>query len=321
VVCASNVLIDVFAGEKYNGSMKRLIIVSVGIILVALLGVGGGARHEAHAERGKKGEICITFDDLPVVRVRDRIERLMLTDEILYTLEEYGVISAGFAVGDNIEDDIDILEAWLEMGHTLGNHTWSHPDLNDVPSELYIADIKRGHDAIEEILNAAGQKKRYFRYPSLHYGNSPRVRGAVADYLEAEGYNIADVSVDTDDFAFNLQFEKIYQSGDSIKFVQLGNEYLDHIMERLEAAEILSEELLGRQIKHILLLHANRLNSNFLGDLLSEIETRGYTFISLEKALSDPVFSIPDSYMGLKGLSVLERLAKTDPDLLPARER
>jgi peptidoglycan/xylan/chitin deacetylase (PgdA/CDA1 family) len=302
--------------------MKRIIPIFVLTGLLILLPLGDDPEKGAAANPGdkRKKEICITFDDLPVVRIHDRIERLMVTDEILYTLEEFGIIAAGFVVGDNIESDLDILETWLAAGHTLGNHTYSHPDLNDVPHKLFIKDIKKGGDTIEEVLTAAGQKKRYFRYPSLHYGNTHNAKMAVGDFLDEEGYIVAHVSVDTDDFAYNLQFEKIYKTADSLSFVQLGNEYIDHIMERLLAAEELANELLGRPIKHILLLHANRLNSTFLADLLIEIQQEGYQFISLDKALTDPVYSIPDSYVGTKGLSCLEKLAKTDPDLLPARE-
>lgn len=300
--------------------MSKLFPLVIWGLILFPAGTDDGEWALADPARKVKKEICVTFDDLPVVRVHDRIERLMITDEILFTLEEFKVIAAGFAVGDNIEGDQDILKSWLDAGHTLGNHTWSHPDLNDVPADLFINDVRKGHDAIEDILVKAKQKKRYFRYPSLHYGMTDQSKESVADFLEKQDYRIAHVSIDTDDFAFNLQYEKIYQSGDSMLFVQLGNEYLDHILERLEAAEKLADDVIGRPVKHVLLLHANRLNSAFLADILTEIAGLGYSFISLDKALTDPIYALPETYVGPKGLSILERLAQTDPDLLPARE-
>lgn len=265
-------------------------------------------------------EICITFDDLPIVRVHDPVERLMMTDEILSVLEEFKAPAAGFVVGDNIEGHWDILEAWLSSGHILGNHTYMHSDLNDLPHKLFIEDIQRGHKAIEELLKKHKQRGRYFRYPYLHYGQSHTVKKAVNDYLDDQDYISAHVSIDTDDFVYNLQFEKLYESADSVEIIRLGNEYIDDVLESLESAEKLSQDMLGRQVKHILLLHANRINSYFLFDLLLEIETRGYKFISLDKALSDPVYTLLESYTGPKGLSYLERLAKSDPDMLPAKE-
>jgi len=294
----------------------------ISALLLTLTPIGDGETASVgDSQRSGDGRMCITFDDLPVVRVHERAERLKITDRILTTLAEFEIKAAGFVIGDNIEGDIDILHSWLEAGHTLGNHTYSHPDINEVPIELYIRDIEKGQTAIEELLSDAGQNRRYFRYPFLHYGLTYDAKKAVADYLEREGYVIAHVSIDTDDFAYNLQFEKVYQLADSIELIQLGNEYVDHVLKRLEEAEQLSEELLGRQVRHILLLHANRINAHFLGDLLTEVSVRGYEFISLDNALSDPVYSVQESYAGPMGISYLERLTQTDPDLLPARER
>ncbi|MEE9441514.1 MAG: polysaccharide deacetylase family protein [candidate division Zixibacteria bacterium] len=265
-------------------------------------------------------EICITFDDLPIVRVHDPVKRMMMTDEILIALEEFKAPAAGFVVGDNIEGHWDILESWLAAGHILGNHTYMHSDLNDLPHKLFIEDIGRGHQAIESLLKKHKQKGRYFRYPYLHYGRNHTIKKAIIDYLDEQDYITAHVSIDTDDFVYNLQFEKLYESADSVEIIRLGNEYIDNILERLEDAEKLSQDILGRQAKHILLLHANRLNSYFLYDLLLEIETRGYKFISLDKVLTDPVYTLLESYTGPKGLSYFERLAKSDPDMLPAKE-
>lgn len=300
------------------------------IFLVAILILLGGVSAQSE-EKGIKGgkpqsskepdrQICITFDDLPVVRVEDRMDRMMITDQIIYHLGEYKVPSTGFVVGNNIIDDYDLLELWLKNGHTLGNHTYSHPDLNSIPTELFIPDIARGEEAIEGVLIAFNQKKRFFRYPFLHYGATFDVKKKVRDYLDNTEYIIAPVSVDTDDFVYNLQFEKMYALADSINIIRLSNEYLDHVLQQIVAAEELSDKLLGRQIKHILLLHANRLHSHILGELLLEIANLGYRFISIDEALKDPVYGIEDSYLGIKGLSHLQKLERTNPDLMPAKE-
>jgi peptidoglycan/xylan/chitin deacetylase (PgdA/CDA1 family) len=301
--------------------MKRNCLYLLAGLLVLILSPGPGDIPAQAATPSSGGKICVTFDDLPVVRVHDQDERREITDQILAALDEFHVKAAGFVIGDNIEGDYDLLRAWLEAGHVLGDHTYSHTDINEVPASLYIRDIKKGQQAIEDILTEAKQRGRYFRYPFLHYGNTYETKKTVSDYLETEGYAIAHVSVDTDDFAYNLQYEKIYKSADSIELVRLGNEYIDHIMERLHESEKLAKDLLGRKIRQIVLLHANRINGAYLSDLLSELSAEGYKFISLDQALADPVYSIPESYAGPQGLSYLERLEKTDPDLLPAEER
>jgi hypothetical protein len=142
----------------------------------------------------------------------------------------------------------------------------------------------------------------------------------VAKSLKVAGYQIAHVSIDTEDYVYNLRFEKIHATYDSLEIVRMGNEYSEHILEAVAEAEKLAGELLGRPIKQILLLHANRLNAEFLGDILAELAGLGYSFISLDEALSDPVYSMQEGYVGAMGLSYLKRLLKSDPDLLPARE-
>ncbi len=298
-------------------------IFSLVVFCAALLVISSGLRAQA-VDPGapeKPKEICITFDDLPVVRVHDRIQRLIVTDQILGTLDEFKAPAAGFVIGDQIGADADIIRQWLEAGHTLGNHTYSHPDLNTVPVDLYTADITRGAEALKPILKEYNQNLTYFRFPYLHYGTDFQTKEAVAEFLTNEKLTVVHVSIDTEDFVYNLQYEKIFESDNEIELLRLGNEYIDHIMDQVRAAEELSQEMLGRQVKHILLLHANRINAAFLADLLAELQLDGYVFITLETALTDRVYSMDESYIGPQGLSFLERLAKTDPDLLPAREQ
>lgn len=265
-------------------------------------------------EKANSREICITFDDLPVVRVHDYIEREIITSAILSTLEKFDAPAAGFVIGKSIEGHFDLLESWLRAGHILGSHTYSHPDLNTVPIRLYIENIEKGNNEIEALLKKMKQTGRYFRYPLLHYGSNNLMKQEVADYLISKDLINAHVSIDTDDYLYNMIYEKLFLSADSVKIAQLGNEYVAHIIGQLEASEKLSEKILERSCKHILLLHANKLNSIFLYDILKELRTRNYKFISLDKALSDSLYSIREDYIGLKGISYLERLEKSSAD-------
>ncbi len=300
--------------------MKRAIS-----IIIALFVIGGGVLGQSSGSSDSKKSspkyMCVSFDDLPVVRVHDHFDRMVITDELLGALAEFKVKAAGFVIGNNIHDHYDLLDQWLQAGHTLGAHTYSHPDINDVPVKLYIQDIAKGNEAIEDILEKYRQKKRYFRYPLLHYGDTHKKKTAIEDYLDAQELIVAHVSIDNDEFVYNLQYEKLHETADSGKIAQLGIEYIEHMVQAVREAEVVTDDLLGRKVNHILLLHANRLNAFFLSDLLQAIRDEGYTFISLEKALTDPLYSMRDGYIGHKGLSLPERLVKSNPDFLPAREK
>ncbi|MCK5128043.1 MAG: polysaccharide deacetylase family protein [candidate division Zixibacteria bacterium] len=314
-----NVLIDRTGVTGYTVNMKKL---TFGIV-VFLSFTGMIFGQSDTVQKSKKAEpkyICITFDDLPVVRVHDHFDRMVITDELLGALAEFNVKAGGFVIGNNIHDHFDLLEQWLKAGHTLGSHTYSHPDLNDIPVKLYIQDIEKGHEIIEPLLATYKQKNRYFRYPLLHQGDTFTKKDAVEKYLEGNKLINVPVSVDNDEYIYNLQFEKLFETVDSTKMAQLGYEYIEHMIAELEEAEGLAEKVLGRPINHVLLLHANQLNAFFLNDLLQAISDNGYDFISLDKALSDPIYTMEEAYVGHKGLSIIERLVKSDPDLMPARE-
>ena len=47
----------------------------------------------------------------------------------------------------------------------------------------------------------------------------------------------------------------------------------------------------------------------FLEDLIQMLQARGYQFISLQEALSDPAFRVEEAYVGPAGLSFIDRVA------------
>jgi hypothetical protein len=68
--------------------------------------------------------------------------------------------------------------------------------------------------------------------------------------------------------------------------------------------------LVGYEPKQILLLHANWLEADHIGELIDLLRKRGYQFIALEAALEDPAYSQPDEYVG-GGTGYIEHWAAT----------
>jgi hypothetical protein len=75
--------------------------------------------------------------------------------------------------------------------------------------------------------------------------------------------------------------------------------------------EKLSSDLIGYEPKQILLLHANPLEADHIAELLEMLRKRGYRFITLEDALSDQAYGMPDTYIGEEGTGWLEHWAIT----------
>jgi len=70
-------------------------------------------------------------------------------------------------------------------------------------------------------------------------------------------------------------------------------------------------EVVGHEIPQILLMHANRLNADLGGDLLTMLKRRGYRFITLDQALKDPAYQLPENYAGTNGISWIHRWSMT----------
>jgi hypothetical protein len=57
-----------------------------------------------------------------------------------------------------------------------------------------------------------------------------------------------------------------------------------------------------------------------LDTLLAAIEESGYRFITLDAALTDPIYHKSEAYYGARGVGYLDMIAESNPELLPADE-
>ena len=67
--------------------------------------------------------------------------------------------------------------------------------------------------------------------------------------------------------------------------------------------EDVSRRVIGREIRHVLLLHANTLNADRFGAVTEALKRRGYHFVPLAHALQDPAYRLPDAFVGAPGNS------------------
>jgi len=266
----------------------------------------------------EKKQIAITFDELPAARSFGEVDREAINYLILTALKKYEVKATGFVVADQIGDSYDILGQWLNDGHSLGNLTLSGQDYNRLGPEQFIRDIRKGDEALESMLSGFGQKMRYFRYPYLHYGDTQERRRQAGLFLDAQGYVVCPATVVPEDYLYNLQLTKLGKKPDSVKYENLMNEYINHVLDELERQERLGKDIMDRPIKQILLLRTNRLNAVYLDELLGALKSMGYEFVTLDSALRDKVYQIPEAYYGMKGLGYLDMILESNPDLIPA---
>jgi peptidoglycan-N-acetylglucosamine deacetylase len=284
-------------------------------------------------------EIAITFDDLPSRSAFDtdlKHPSQKLTErhnKILRVLKKHHVTTVGFVneaglYGDGpnsgiakigVNNDtasnrlnparVAILQAWVDNGQELGNHTYQHLSLNATPLATYENDVLLGQQIFPSMMQhsplPALRTPRYFRHPFLRIGRSLAIQTKFEKFLHQHGYTIAPVTVDTDDWMFEVAYIKIKQDGDKEKAAQLRRDYLQHTAKKFDFYEATTEQLFGRPIRHIWLLHARDINADCLDKLLQLAKQRGYKFITLEEALQDPVYKLRDKYTGPAGLAWL----------------
>jgi peptidoglycan/xylan/chitin deacetylase (PgdA/CDA1 family) len=282
--------------------MRR--VVSVFIVALLISGAGMIGSLQAQSKR-----IAVTFDELPAAQTFVPFNKAEMTSQILAALAKYQVSATGFVVGERIASDPDLIGQWLNGGHKLGNMTMSNQDFNDVGVSGFMREVRQGYDALEEILGRFGQKKRYFRFPYLHYGPTAQAKTQVREYLESGHTVIAHVTVISEDFLYNLRLEQLGPHPDTGKISQLRVEYIVHVLEELGRQEELALQIAGHPVAQIIQLRANRLNALCIDELLGEIKGRGYKFVTLDDALADPAYTITENYAGDRGVGYLDMAA------------
>lgn len=265
-------------------------------------------------------EMAVTIDDLPWVSVQpDGIDRARpLTATLLQSFRRHDVPAIGFVNEIKLERDgvvqpdrVALLEDWVSAGFELGNHTYSHIDLHAAPVDDVLADVVRGEPVARSLLAKKGKKLRYFRHPFLHRGRDAETRLQLEEYLQDHGYRVAPVTIDNYDYIFAAAFDRAIASGDGDAEQRILATYLAYIQDVVSYYEQQSSALFGREMRQVLLLHANQLNARAFDALARSLKSRGYRFVTLDRALEDRAYGSPEAYFGPAGITWIHRWAIT----------
>lgn len=266
-------------------------------------------------------EICITIDDLPFVTkyFKDIKNGEYITDRILTALQKnkiiaLGSVNSGKLLTDGILDSakLNILYRWLDSGMTLANHTYAHTNYNNLFLSEFKKDITDGEKYLKDILNSRNRELKYFRHPFLFRGNTKEKADSLQYFLDSLGYIIAPVSIDNSDYIFSWAYEKAMSLNNDSLAKRIGNDYVKYMSDVIDYYENQSINLLGYNIKHTLLTHANLLNADYFDELFTMYISKGYKFITIDDALTDKCYSEhKDEFYKKAGISWLHRWAYT----------
>lgn len=254
-------------------------------------------------------EIAITIDDFNWNHSL-RLSPGERNRAILKALRSHGDLKAAlFVACRNVESDKgkELLRAWDQAGHLIGNHSFSHKYLNskNVTAEVFTADIAR----CDEIIRSYQRFRKLFRFPYLKEGDTPGKRDAVRTFLDQHGYRNGHVTIDASDWAVENRLSARLTKDPAADVKPYQDFYLSHMWERAQYYDDLGRKVLGRSVRHTILMHFNLLNALFLGDLLDMFKSRGWKLIDAQEAFKDPVFQSEPKIVPA-GESIIWALAK-----------
>jgi peptidoglycan/xylan/chitin deacetylase (PgdA/CDA1 family) len=283
-------------------------------LLLSCLGAGS-----VLAER----PLLVTVDDLPIAvgsLHAEPAERARITREMLDALDRHDIRAVGLVTWRNVRgpEDLKLLEMWLDAGHELGNHSYSHLDLTTTDAETWIADVERGRAKLAAFLEPRGETVRFFRFPLLHEGDTPQKLTAVREYLERSGQRNLPVTIDNQDYGYERPWVAARQAGDEEAMAAIGEDYLAALRIFVRHHERTGDNLFQRELPQVLLLHANEVGAGHGDRLFTWLRSSGHRFADADEVLADPVFDEPVEFVGPKGYGLWDRMS-TDRSVAQAR--
>jgi peptidoglycan/xylan/chitin deacetylase (PgdA/CDA1 family) len=266
-------------------------------------------------------QVCFTIDDLPTVTygITDTVYQEQLTRNLVTKLNAAKIPATAFVNeiklhpgGSLSKFQTRLLQIWLDHGLELGNHSYSHFDYNNTSFDRYTKDIVEGEKITSELLRKKNLKLKYFRHPFLHVGQTKPKADSLEQFLLGRGYTIAPVTLDNDEYLFAAAYHRAKAKKDEQLATRIGSDYITYMEQKLHYFERGSSSLFGRDIKHILLIHANALNAEYMDELAAMFVRNGYSFITLNEALTDAAYQHDVNVFGRWGISWIDRWALSE---------
>ena len=121
-----------------------------------------GACVSLQEKYGELGAVFLNSDD-KVYLTFDLGYESGFTNDILDVLKTNNVKATFFVTGSYAEKQGEIVQRIIDEGHTVGNHSWSHPDMTTLSDADAALEITKVHDIVKE---KYGYETYLFRFPA-----------------------------------------------------------------------------------------------------------------------------------------------------------
>jgi peptidoglycan/xylan/chitin deacetylase (PgdA/CDA1 family) len=239
--------------------------------------------------------VAITVDDLPLHGpVPPGVTRLDLVKTFISVFQKHGLTGVyGFVNAQKVAaepDLIQVLDAWMAAGFKVGNHTYSHMNLETSTADAWEADVVKNEALVAQV--AGDSDYHWFRFPFLAEGETQAKRDQIRLFLAARGYQLASVTLDWLDSNWNEPYARCAAKSDQSSIDWLKQTYLDGAKAQLVRSAGMAQTLFGRQVAQTVLIHLGALDAVMLDDVLTAFEAGGARFVTLEEAHQDPMYAL-----------------------------
>lgn len=214
--------------------------------------------YELNVLPGKKRELPVYSVERPDQKIALTIDAAWEDDKtafILETLARYDVKATFFLCGVWVEAYPEHVKEIAAAGHEIGNHSLTHPHMNELTAEQVQQEISALDDQIEAL---TGKRCTKFRAPYGEYNDT------VIKAVRALGYEAVQWDVDTIDW-------KQERSAAAI---------LETVLPRLAPGSIILCHNNGYQIEE------------YLPTLIEQAQEAGYEFVTVDELLLDGATTI-----------------------------
>jgi peptidoglycan-N-acetylglucosamine deacetylase len=252
-------------------------------------------------------QLALTLDD-PTLTLGSVIRWQEANSRILKAISDTNARAALFVCGMRVDeaDGVKLLSAWDQAGHLICNHSYSHKFYGEQTSYAdFAVDFLKNEKVIAPYRNRAA----LFRYPFLKEGDTADKRDRFRALLKERGYRVGHVTIDASDWYVSQRYLDQLSKKPKTPIAPHRDYLIAHLLDRAAFYRQLALDVLGRDIRHTLLMHFNPFNAFVLPEIMRAFETAGWQWIDASLAFEDPVFrSLPQTLPA--GESLVWALAK-----------
>jgi peptidoglycan/xylan/chitin deacetylase (PgdA/CDA1 family) len=239
--------------------------------------------------------MAFTLDDLPVyphMALPDGHTPQSVAAQIIDSLGRNGV-SGVFALANSWALDVDqeyehILDDWLAAGHHIGNHTHSHPLLNETSADDFIHDINVADELLAPWIAKA--PLRAFRHPLELWGNTEEKLVQVNAHLDRLAYQSAGVTSWFYEWEWDRAWRHLLQTGRTQDAERLKAEFVDYAAAQVAHDAENCRNVFGHEVIGIGLIHPVAFFTEVADAFFARLFAEGVAFVPLSEALDDPAY-------------------------------